>query len=287
MTTRREFLQQAAVGSLAVSAALGDDPKAAPTEMPKIKLGDLEVSRLILGSNPFFGFSHYSGELDREMVEYYTDEHIWQILDDAAQHGITAVAAPPYERWINAFRRYREQGGKLSHWIAQPDPALPEVADAIRAAVDGGASAVFVQGARTEEAHQAGRMDLIARWVKLMRDRGVPAGLAAHRRDVHVAVEREKLPTDFYFQCFYIPDGKWAETDPAEAIEAIRQIAKPVIGYKILAAGRRPAEEAFRFALGNLRPSDGVCVGMFPKHDAEQLATNVKLTLRYSDTSRA
>ena len=61
-TTRRDLLKDAALLGAAAAAIRAADAAAAPEtrtrELPKIKLGKLEVSRLILGSNPFFGFAH-------------------------------------------------------------------------------------------------------------------------------------------------------------------------------------------------------------------------------------
>src|SRR5690349_2305438 len=72
-----------------------------PTDkLPAIRLGSMEVSRILLGSNPFFGFSHTSAELDSAMREYFTDQRITALLDEAAGLGITAVVAPVYPRWI-------------------------------------------------------------------------------------------------------------------------------------------------------------------------------------------
>ena len=46
----------------------------APTKLPTIQLGTLRVSRLILGSNPFFGFAHRGGRrLAERMKAYYTN----------------------------------------------------------------------------------------------------------------------------------------------------------------------------------------------------------------------
>ena len=289
--TRRDFVKQAAVGAgvaaVVGSASSGLGQAQPDTALPEIELGNFKVSRLVLGSNPFFGFSHYSDELSREMVEYYTDERICEVLDEAASHGITAVAAPSYERWIKLYGKYRDQGGKLRTWLAQPDRPVAEMQDDIRAAVDGGANAVFVQGARVEEAYGDGKLDKLGEWVELIRGLGVPAGLASHRPDIHPEVEKAGLPTSFYYQCFYVPDGDWRDGDPPHAVETIRKIEKPVIGYKILAAGRRNAEEAFRFALESIKPIDGVCVGMFPKHDPEQIAKNAELARRFSQTDVA
>lgn len=38
--------------------------------LSRVRIGDLEVSRLILGGNPFSGFSHQSPEMDQEMMHW-------------------------------------------------------------------------------------------------------------------------------------------------------------------------------------------------------------------------
>ena len=115
--TRRDFLRDSAVIGAAVTAfpaALAESAESTPGTMPTIKLGKLEVSRLILGSNPFFGFSHGNPQgSDREMREYYTPERIMAVLDAAAEHGITAVWTPCYDHWIRLWNNYQEKGGKL------------------------------------------------------------------------------------------------------------------------------------------------------------------------------
>src|SRR5512137_2707722 len=118
---RREFLKTgAALGLGGVTAKWPLRPAAAgPAALPTVRLGTLEVSRLILGSNPFWGYSHKSAALDEEMRRYHTDERIIQILDEAASCGLTAVASPPEERWTKLWARYRAGGGRLKTWIAQ------------------------------------------------------------------------------------------------------------------------------------------------------------------------
>jgi len=120
---RRDFVKQTALLGAAAAAlrAVGNARAAEqqPGELPKIRLGNLEVSRLILGSNPFFGYAHQPGDIGRQMVEYYTDARITEVLTQAADSGITAVAAPPEQRWIKLFNRYLDQGGKL-HMLDRP-----------------------------------------------------------------------------------------------------------------------------------------------------------------------
>ena len=63
--------------------------------------------------------------------------------------------------------------------------------------------------------------------------------------------------------------------------KVIRQVSKPCLAFKILAAGRNAEtpdrlEEAFRYALTNIKPIDAIVVGMFPKH-SDQVAQNTSL----------
>ena len=103
---RRDFLKAGAavIGgaagvTLAAEAAPGAEAQVGGDGLPTIRLGALEVSRLILGSNPFWGYSHKSAQLDQEMRDFHTDARITQILDEAAECGVTAIASPPDERW--------------------------------------------------------------------------------------------------------------------------------------------------------------------------------------------
>jgi len=251
-----------------------------PRALPTIRLGSLEVSCLIFGSNPFYGFAHQPGNLGEEMKAYYTDERIMAVLDEAASHGITAIASPPYARWTRLFAQYRKRGGRLRIWLAQPDGPPQNMERDITAAVKAGAGAVFVQGGRVEQQVAEGNFGRLRRWVEHIRSLGVPAGMAAHRPDIHLEAEKRGFPTDFYFQCFYMPSRGFRPEDRQRAIKAIRQIRKPVVGYKILAAGRLQGKEGFTFAFRHLRRKDGVCVGMFPKHQPDQIQENADLTRR-------
>jgi len=51
----------------------------------------------------------------------------------------------------------------------------------------------------------------------------------------------------------------------------VRQVAKPCLGFKIMAANRKcsspeSVRAAFEYAVANIKPIDAVVVGMFPKY---------------------
>jgi hypothetical protein len=54
----------------------------------------------------------------------------------------------------------------------------------------------------------------------------------------------------------------------------IRQVGKPCLAFKILAAGRKcsnqkTVQNAFRYAFERIKPTDAVIVGMYPRFEDE------------------
>lgn len=280
---RRDFLKAGAVlgvGGLAAKresgASPGDSAHQNAGALPSIRLGTLEVSRLILGSNPFWGYSHKSAQLDEEMKRYHTDEKIVEILDEAAACGLTALASPPDERWVRLWKSYKAGGGRLAHWISQCHGAPEQMLAEIDRSVEAGASAVFIQGLRVEEQFAKGRFDVLRAWIDHIKEAGLPAGAAAHWPEIHPELERRAFPTDFYYQCMYnvskTNDYSVAERDAAT--QTIRALKKPVVAYKILAAGRLPAAEGFEHAFNHIARKDGVCVGIYARRAIDQIRQN-------------
>jgi hypothetical protein len=290
--TRREFLRDTAVLGVAAAAVRhagglvaaegaaaqdsGEAKSGAAAKMPRIRLGDLEVSRLILGSNPFFGFAHKPGDVGQKMKEFYTEERVMAVLDEAADQGIMAVWTPCYDHWIELWNRYRERGGKLKIWIGQPDHSPDQMKDAITACAHNGGKAVCIQGERIDAEMRAGRFDVVRGWLEHIKSFGLPAGMASHRPETHLVAEEKGFPTDFYHQCLYQPEN-YGEDLREKALATIAKLPKPVVAYKVLAAGRVAPAEAFPYVLARLRPKDGLCVGVFPKDKPDQVAENTGL----------
>src|SRR5579859_94667 len=78
---RRRFLKQAAVAASSLAAVA---PKAAaaeaPSLLPTVKLGKHTLTRLIIGGNPVYGYSHFNKILSRHMSEWHTPERVQALL---------------------------------------------------------------------------------------------------------------------------------------------------------------------------------------------------------------
>lgn len=279
---RREFLRRASTLSAAVAAARIAGPATATESevapMPTIQIGSLKVSRVFLGSNPFFGYAHGNPQATAdEMRQWYTPERIMAVLDEAAELGINAVWTPCREDWIRVWNGYKDKGGKIKHWIGQPD-RLP-MEEEIKTAVRNGATAVCIQGIRVDDQIKAGRWQVVRGWLELIKSHGLPAGIATHRATTHLEAEDKGLPTDFYHQTMYRPDD-YVQEGLEESLATIEKLDKPVVGYKVLGAGRIAPTEALPYVFRRLKRKDGICVGVFPRENPNEIRENVTLTTR-------
>src|SRR3954462_14477200 len=126
---RREFFLQSSAG-LAVAAAGTETVPPIPT----VKFGKTEITRLILGSNPFYGYSHFNRTLDQCMREFYTQDRRMEVLHAAERHGLNAWQVHYDTQAMADVARYRAEGGKM-HVILLADfelmrnpKLLPDVA---------------------------------------------------------------------------------------------------------------------------------------------------------------
>ena len=237
--------------------------------LPTVDFCGLEVTRLIIGGNPFSGFSHQSDERDEELLNYYTTERLTETLRRAEAAGINTTIMRSDPHIHRLLREYYNEDGKLQ-WIAQcgADSGAPSVLRAIDRAVAAGAKAAYVHGGQVDQCYADQDADQLTEWVERIRSHGIPAGVAGHAPEAHRWVDGLGI-ADFHAVCFYncgsLHDGKgekFQPEDPPKAVEAIQAIAKPCIGYKIMAAGRVDARQALEFAFANIKPTDVVNVGI-------------------------
>lgn len=57
--------------------------------------------------------------------------------------------------------------------------------------------------------------------------------------------------------------------------DLIQRLSKPVVHYKVLAAGRNDPQAALAFTASTMRANDAVCVGVFTKDNPHMLAQDI------------
>lgn len=263
-----------------------------------VQLGSLAVSRIILGGNPFSGFSHQSPAQDSEMLHYFTTARIKETLHQAEALGVTALISRVDRHIMRTLQEYWDEGGSIQ-WIAQTAPEYASLSANIGQAIAVGARAVYIHGGQMDNLFANQRLDEVPAAIEQIHAAGLPAGVAAHNPQVH-RWAAQNLPVDFHMCSYYNPSHRdshaehrpgEAETfDPADraAMTAILpELSKPVIHYKIFAAGRNDPRAAFAVVARHLRPQDAVCIGVFPKNNPHMLAEDLQLFAEIAAMQRA
>ena len=256
--------------------------------MQYVNFGNLKVSRFILGSNPFSGFSHQSPETDLSMKRYFTAARIKQTLHAAAALGINTLIGRSDAHVMRLLLEYWDEGGTLQ-WFAQTCPELggPEVS--IARAASGGAHGCYIHGGVMDFLLAQQRLDEVPALIDQIRQKGMLAGIAGHNPGVFEWAAAH-LDIDFSLCCYYNPTRRderaehvsgmaesYREKDRQAMTAQIAGLRWPVVHYKILAAGRNNPAEAFDFAARQLRDNDAVCVGVGPADALAMLRQDVEL----------
>lgn len=256
--------------------------------LEKVKLGELEVSRFILGGNPLSGFSHQSRAADDEMRHYFTTEHIKALYREAERLGVNTHLGRADHHIIRVLMEHWDEGGNIQ-WIAQ---TCPEIGSPERGALNGinhGAKAVFIHGGEMDNFRIHGRLEEAIPVIEMIHDAGLPAGVGGHTPEVFQWAE-EHLKCDFYMCSYYNPvprddtpenmgadEELFDDADRERMVATIQRLSKPVIHYKIMGSGRNAPKDAFRYAASHMRPGDAVCVGIYPKDRSGELEEDVRL----------
>ena len=299
--SRRRFLQSAAGlgGALALQKGAGAEEAPAPL-LPTVKFGKADITRLIIGSNPLYGYSHFNRIFDKQMLEFYTQDKKMEVLKSAERNGIGTWQVHYNNQPLADYLRYREEGGKmnlvlLADFELMKNPKiLPEVVAKMKPL------GVGHHGNRTDDRFRTGEKWKVKEFCKMVRDTGVMVGVSAHNPAVFDTIESEDWDVDYYQACLYrvsrtaeearaefreAPVGEaYMEKDPERMCKMIRATKKPCLAFKVFGAGRtidspEAREKAVRFALANIKPTDAIIVGMYPRY-TDQVRENAELVRR-------
>lgn len=250
--------------------------------LPTMKIRDLEVTRLIVGSNPFTGKSHMDEKTDLDMKEYFSEEQTFAMLRRCEEAGINAVQSRGSMPVMELIGKYRREGGSLL-WLAQTGKNLATFDEELDAMMKYDPSAICIHGELADELYLAGMLDRLEGLLDKIRRKNLPCGICAHFPEVLSYAEEKGLRPDYYMASLYNltqpdrshdvnPTGeRFEDSDIPKMYEVIRQLSAPAFALKILGAGRRCATQeqvrsAFVEAFSSMKPGDGVLVGMFDKY---------------------
>ena len=279
--------------------------------LPEGRIGNISLTRLIMGCNQIGGWAHARDLLyaDTLFKAYNTEQKVIETLHLGEQAGIGATfIVNSYYPWFNKY--LKEYGGKMKS-INQTYISQKDFLGDIDKAIENGATALYIQGGEADRFVIEGKIAKLAKAIEHIKTKGYPAGMGAHSLEVIKICEKEKIPVDFYVKTLH-HDKYWSahpkesrvefsvvsdysedhnkfhdnifDLFPDQTAELMKNIKKPWIAFKVLAAGAIPPKDGFNFAFQN--GADFICVGMFDFQVVNNVNTAIDVLAKLGNRDR-
>jgi hypothetical protein len=259
--------------------------------LPMGTIGKVKMSRLICGGNLISGWAHSRDLIyvSKLLKAYFTEEKIMETWALCEQHGInTMIFNPDDKKAVEVYAKYRARGGKIQY-LAQVSPSPDHLEVSVKSAVDNGAVGVLLVGNYGDAWTRENKVDLIGKFIDIVKAQGVISGVAGHELRTIMTVEKAGIKPDFYMKTVhstnywskrrpdqtkevidnYGVDNYWC-MDPDATVRYMQEMNRPWLAYKVLAAGALNPRVGFKYAYDN--GADFCVVGMFDFQVAEDVA---------------
>jgi uncharacterized membrane protein YphA (DoxX/SURF4 family) len=270
--------------------------------LPKGKLGDLTISRMVMGCNLIGGWSHardliYANSLFKA---YNNEKKIIETFHLAEQAGINTCFM--VTQYYAAFNKYKSIYNSNMQSICQAMLPDNDFFSDIDAAIKSKPTAIYIQGGEGDRYSNAGKFDKLKKAIAYIKQHGYMAGIGGHSLETIKSCERENVGADFYVKTFH-SDNYWSahpienrveysvigpgspdhnqfhenmwDLFPLKTAEYMKQIDKPWFAFKVLAAGAIEPKDGFRHAFEN--GADFICVGMFDFQVVDNVNTAIEV----------
>lgn len=256
--------------------------------LPSGKLGDLKITRMVMGCNLIGGWSHSRDLIygDKLFKAYNNERKIIETFYLAEQAGInTTFMVTQYYPTFNKFKNIYNSNMQSICQAMLPDK---DFFSDINLAISSKPTAIYIQGGEGDRYASTGKFDMLKKAIDYIKQHGYMAGIGAHSIETIKSCEREGINADFYVKTFH-QDNYWSahpienreeysvigktspdhnqfhenmwDLFPLKTAEYMKTVNKPWFAFKVLAAGAIEPKVGFRHAFEH--GADFICVGMF------------------------
>jgi hypothetical protein len=246
---------------------------------PRTQIEHLSVSRLVMGTNWWLGFSHTSKAKDAFIQDTMDSRKIADVMEVFLAAGIdTLVGIRPDPTILDAVKMAEDRSGKKIISITTPHLDLKggPGSDANKQTLDEAAAT----GASCCWPHQMSTdalMDKRDRCIRdmdgyaaMIRERGMIPGLSTHAPESIVYADETGLDIGGYIQ-IYNAIGFLMQIEVDWVNRVIWNAKHPVLCIKPLAAGKLLPLPGLAFAWSTIRDRDMVAVGCLTPDEAREV----------------
>jgi len=248
-------------------------------EFPRTTVGGVSVSRLLIGTNWFLGYSHTSVAKDKFIKSYQTAENIADILTAFMERGVDTIMGMPEGILRDAIRMAQDRTGRKAILILTPifnivpgGPAEAEPERMFDRCRELGATFCMphqsVTDALMDRMHKQIRN--LDTYTAMIRERGMVPGLSTHMPETVGYADAQGADVETYIQ-IYNSAGFLMQVEADWVMRIIKGAKKPVMTIKPLAAGSILPSVGLAFVWNTIRDQDMVTIGTTTPDEAREI----------------
>ena len=247
-------------------------------EFQRTVVGGVSVSRMIVGTNWFLGYSHTSAAKDRFIKSYQTRKNIADILTVFFESGVDTIMGMPELILRDAIRDAEDRTGRKGILVLTPHfnylpggPAESEPQRVFDRCKELGATFCFPHQCVTDTIvdKMHGLFRDYDKYARMIRQRGMIPGLSTHMPESILIADKSGADVETYIQ-LYNAIGFLMQVEVDWVMRVIRDAKKPVMTIKPMAAGRLLPPVGLAFSWNTLRDQDMVTVGTTTPDEARE-----------------
>lgn len=254
-------------------------------KFPRTDIGGISVSRLVIGTNWFLGFSHTTAAKDNCIKSMVRDRRkIADILEVFFKAGVdTLMGLIDNDPLHDAVKEAEDRTGVKGIIIATPGLAttprtpfdgfnMEEVVPYLQKMRDLGTTICMPHQGVTDLMVDRCTREIrqMAPVCKAIRDLGMIPGLSTHMPETVIYADESGLDVETYIQ-IYNAMGFMMQVEVDWVARIIRDAKKPVITIKPMAAGQIRPFQGLTFVWNTIRPQDMVTIGTMTPDEAREV----------------
>jgi hypothetical protein len=255
--------------------------------MEKVSIGGTLFSKVVCGTNAFYGRSHFSKARDAEYSTRCDDEYIKRMLVKCMDFGVNAVETSANERIQQIVRDLRAQHQTPLYLIGNTrvdkTSEMKSHQEKFKFLIENKADICVIHSQFVDRPKKTEEIRGLKRLIEKIHEAGLIAGISTHRNSTIELCEKQEYGIDVYLfplnETGFVYPGYDGNESVAERIRIIQNTPKPFILMKTLGAGRIPPIDGLQFALENSKSSDIITLGLGSIEEVEESLSFVQKNL--------
>ena len=249
------------------------------SDFARTTVGGVSLSRLIIGTNWFLGYSHTSKAKDRFIQNYQTRKNIADVLTIFMNAGVDTIMGTQAPILHDAIRDAQERTGRKAKLIitphfnilpgGEPENEPERVFDRCK---ELGTTVCMPHQCVTDilidRMHNTIRD--IDKYTRMIREREMIPGLSTHMPEAVTIADATGTDVETYIQ-IYNAVGFLMQIEVDWVMRIIKNAKKPVITIKPLAAGQLLPPVGLAYVWNTIREQDMVTVGTTTPDEAKEV----------------